>query len=349
MADTRPLRFLSLCSGIGGIDLAAEWAGMQIVGQVEIDPYCRRVLAKHWPDVKRVGDIRKVWEHDFGRVDVVAGGIPCQPFSVAGKRGGAADDRYLWPEMLRIVQIYEPGWVLVENVAGFVGMALDRVLADLDTAGYESRAFVLPAAAAGAPHLRERCFVVAHADDNGRYRRRFHEADSSRKGLPTARSGEGVAHADEHGRTSQWAECQGQPRTPAPFSDSDVADTAGITERGTTDKTHAVAGSRDTRTVSLCRGQSGQRDSRQAQPRMGRVADGFPGRLDGAGCPRHPWPTGPGQPQAPWEAPRTVTGTVPNRAARLKALGNAVVPQQCFPILAAMVAAHDAEARGWTA
>lgn len=99
------LRMLSLCSGIGGADLAVEWTGaIEIVGQVEVDPFCQRILEKHWPHVKRMGDIREVRGDEFGSIDLVVGGIPCQPFSSAGKQRGTDDDRYLWPDMFRIVQ-----------------------------------------------------------------------------------------------------------------------------------------------------------------------------------------------------------------------------------------------------
>src|SRR5579859_5694725 len=154
------MRMLSLFSGIGGLDLAAEWAGMEIVGQVEIDPFCQAVLAKHWPDVPRKADIYDVVGDEFGTIDIVAGGFPCQPFSVAGKRRGKADDRYLWPEMFRVITAARPAWVCGENVPALVGMALDDVCADLESAGYSCWPVLIPACAVGAPHLRERLFIV---------------------------------------------------------------------------------------------------------------------------------------------------------------------------------------------
>ena len=165
-------RLLSLCTGIGGIDLAAEMAGWEIAGQCEIDPFCQRVLARHWPDVKRVADIRAVWGDSFnGPIDLVAGGFPCQPTSVAGQRRGSADARWLWPEVLRVIQIYQPAWYLLENVVGLISLGLDGVLADLDAAGYEAWPLVFPAAAVGAPHLRDRVFIVGHVADANRDRR----------------------------------------------------------------------------------------------------------------------------------------------------------------------------------
>ncbi len=159
------LRLLSICSGIGGADLAAEWTGgIEIVGQVEIDPFCRTVLSKHWPHVKRLRDIKEVQGDEFGKIDLVVAGIPCQPFSNAGKQRGAADDRYLWPDLLRIVQRCQPRWLVIENVDDFTYLALDLVQADLEGEGYAVQAVVFPACAVGAPHIRQRCFVVAHAN-----------------------------------------------------------------------------------------------------------------------------------------------------------------------------------------
>src|SRR5258708_6166037 len=140
-------RVLSLCSGIGAIDLAALVAGMEIAGQVEINPFCRAVLLKNFGDVPRLADMKEVQGDEFGTIDIVAGGIPCQPFSSAGKQNGRDDDRYLWPEMLRIVKTARPSWVVIENVDDFIYMALDDVSANLEAEGYAVQAFVLPACA----------------------------------------------------------------------------------------------------------------------------------------------------------------------------------------------------------
>ena len=162
----------SLFSGVGGFDLAAEWAGWTNMFNCEIDPFCRRVLAYHFPNAVQYEDIRTtdftVWR---GRIDVLTGGFPCQPFSVAGKRKGTDDDRYLWPEMLRAIREIRPRWVVGENVRGFVnwseGMVLDTVFADLEAIGYEVQPFILPACAVGAPHRRDRVWIVAHRADAG--------------------------------------------------------------------------------------------------------------------------------------------------------------------------------------
>lgn len=170
------LTHLSLFSGIGGLELAAEMAGFSTVGQCEWADYPTKVLEKHWPDVPRWRDIRTLTGKSFYEktgirtVDVISGGFPCQPFSVAGKRKGKEDDRYLWPEMLRVISELRPAGVVGENVAGIVNMALDQVYADLENAGYTVQAFIIPACAVDAPHRRDRCAIVAHADSVGKQR-----------------------------------------------------------------------------------------------------------------------------------------------------------------------------------
>lgn len=157
------LTFGSLFSGIGGFDLGLERAGMVCKWQAEIDPFCQRVLAKHWPGVKRYGDVTKIKWSEVEKVDCVCGGFPCQPTSRGGLRLGEQDERWLWPEYLRAVRGIQPRIVIVENVSGLLDSGLGTVLADLAGIGFDAEWDVLPAASLGAPHVRERVFVVAYS------------------------------------------------------------------------------------------------------------------------------------------------------------------------------------------
>ena len=163
------LTHLSLFSGIGGLDIAAEMAGFRTVGQCEWADFQTKVLEKHWPDVPKWRDIRTLTGDSFYErtglrtVDVISGGFPCQPFSLAGKRKGEDDDRYLWPEMLRVIRELKPTWVIGENVPGIVNLALDTVLSDLANEGYTAQPFIIPACGVDAPHRRDRVAIVAYA------------------------------------------------------------------------------------------------------------------------------------------------------------------------------------------
>lgn len=158
------MRFISLFAGIGGIDLGFERAGMECVAQVEWDEFCQSILAKHWPDVPRYGDIRDVSKENLPAADLICGGPPCQPFSSSGKRRGEKDARYLWPEMLRVIVDVRPKWVVFENVANMVRMdEFAYIYTDLENKGYDVVSFILPASGIGAPHKRNRLFMVAHS------------------------------------------------------------------------------------------------------------------------------------------------------------------------------------------
>lgn len=165
------MNVLDLFSGIGGFSLGLERAGMRTIAFCEIDPYCRRVLAKHWPGVPIHEDIRELTSSDISEpVDVICGGFPCQPWSLAGKRCGDKDDRDLWPQMRRIVADIKPRWVIGENVPGLDDkrfMGLDRTISDLEKLSYQAVPFEIPACAVDAPHKRSRLWIVAHADEQG--------------------------------------------------------------------------------------------------------------------------------------------------------------------------------------
>lgn len=157
------MRQLDLFSGIGGFAYAAErvWGDdHEILAFCEIDEFCNKVLNKHWPHALIINDIKQLKGKKFGQVDLITGGFPCQPFSVAGKRKGKKDDRYLWPEMLRVISEIKPRWVVAENVAGIISMVLDETVTDLENQGYETQAFVIPAVALDAPHRRDRVWII---------------------------------------------------------------------------------------------------------------------------------------------------------------------------------------------
>lgn len=294
---------LSLCSGIGGLDIAFEKAGGKILAFCELDAFCQKVLSKHWPEVPIFGDIRQlsreVIENEGIRsaVDIIYGGFPCQPFSVAGKQKGTDDGRYLWPEFSRLVSELRPSWVLAENVPGIVRLASDRVCADLEREGYSVGIWDYEAASVGAPHRRERVFFVAHA---GRTLRQGsielgalrEEAERWAADKPERPSGAHVADPDGERREEQREHCE-------PSS------------------AHAAA---------ECN------SKRLTQSRMDRVVNGFSSGLDGSGL-------------TFWEteaepAERTAHG-VKDRVNRLKALGNAVVPQQVYPLFKAIMEADS--------
>lgn len=165
------MRHGSLFSGIGGFDLAAEWAGWDNIFHCEWNEFGKKVLNHYWPKSISYNDITKT---DFsvhrGSIDVLTGGFPCQPYSTAGKRLGKEDERHLWPHMLRAIQEIKPRWVVGENVLGLVswngGLVFQEVCTDLESQGYEVQPFVLPAAGVGAPHKRDRIFFVAFNSSN---------------------------------------------------------------------------------------------------------------------------------------------------------------------------------------
>jgi len=185
----------SLFSGIGGLDLGLERAGMEVIWQVENDPYCNKVLAKHWPEVKRYGDIKDIDWSEVERPDLVCGGFPCQPVSVAGKRLGTEDERWLWPEFRRCLRGVGPRFVFVENVPGLLAGGMGDVLGDLAGLGYDAEWESLPASAFGAPHLRYRVFIVAHIREH-----RLERGEQAGPAAGAARRGGEVADANGRGR-----------------------------------------------------------------------------------------------------------------------------------------------------
>ena len=162
------LRVLDLFSGIGGFSLGLERAGMRTVAFCEIEPYCRAVLRKHWPDVPCFEDVRTLTAADVGTADVICGGFPCQDISVAGRRAGIEGDKSgLWREYARLIGELRPRYVIVENVAALLGRGIERVLGDLASLGYDTEWHCIPASAIDAPHQRDRIWIVAYPNVEG--------------------------------------------------------------------------------------------------------------------------------------------------------------------------------------
>lgn len=282
----------SLFSGIGGFDLGLERAGMQIVWQSEVEPYCCKVLKKHWPEVPNLGDIFEI--QNSPAVDLICGGFPCQPFSIAGKRQGKADDRYLWPEMLRIITEVKPRWVFAENVLGIIGMELDQVLSDLESEGYETGTIIIPACALNAPHRRNRIWILGYADTI-RCSRLSREKSEIQDNNTHLHRGNGIATHTEHDRCNGKEVCvsgRGSQQAPVDSAKTDchAPDSAmqGFSESQEGERKDSL--------------QDAERRSWEAPwpevaTRLCRVDDGLPAWVH-----RH-------------------------RVKRLKALGNAIVPQ----------------------
>ena len=184
------MRHGSLFSGIGGFDLAAEWMGWENVFQVEWDKYCQKVLTKNFPNVKKYGDIKEFDGKKYkGSIDILSGGFPCQPFSIAGKSKGSDDDRHLWPQYLRIIREIQPPFVVGENVPGIIEMELDNIIADMESEGYSTEQFDIPAYAIWGLHSRRRIWIICYSKN---YRQQ-HPVNSKDKGLSNERHNKEVS------------------------------------------------------------------------------------------------------------------------------------------------------------
>ena len=321
------LTYGSLFSGIGGIDLGMDLAGFNCAWQVEIDDYCREVLEEHWPGVPKYEDIYKVKGSEVEPVDILCGGFPCQPVSVAGKRGGVDDERWLWDEFYRLICEIRPRWVVAENVPGLLsansGRAFAGVLRDLAEGGYDAVWDVYPAGGpggVGALHKRERIFLVAYSNsskqtkESGDVREESEVSEIDRKDIGAVVSGggskimantKGKRHGrrtgkkrrikkrelqqKEQGRSKVGSQVKGRSRTHGDVSDTDQKRLQRMVKG-------SQKSARQIKQIGFC-----DRTSRwkgwDIEPDVGRVANGVPNRVD-----------------------------------RLKALGNSVVPQVAYKV-----------------
>lgn len=359
------MKHVDLTSGIGGFALAARWAGWETVGFCEIDPWCRQVLAQNFPGVPQHDDLKTLTAEDIRRWTsdqyVITAGYPCQPFSHAGKRGGTDDPRHLWPwirELLAALGEDKPRWCVFENVAGHVSLGLDRVLADLEDEGYACWASVVPAAGVGALHRRDRVWIVAYRDggdetergqredvspegDGGRTERGRGRGDPGQVGLGGAGEAAGdvadasIRESDRRKRGSvagaEGSGGRGDTSVGAGREDGTDSSEQGFPDRG------SISLGEQTEDAQPQRFRFS--DHRPATPAAKRgfrgAADGLPAGMDSPldvfGC---GWEYG---------VPLTVSGKTPDRVNRLKALGNAIVPQVAWVIFEAINAAEGAD------
>ena len=285
----------SLFSGIGGLDLGLEQAGMEVIWQSEIDPYGCRVLKKHWPEVVNHGNIKEIKWGDIVRPDIICGGYPCQPFSTAGKRNGTDDPRHLWPWVRQAISELQPDYAILENVRGHITLGLSTVLGELASIGYDAEWQIVSANSVGAPHLRERVIIIAYpvgelanTNDSGRLHRQpqIFTADRWLNALSVIGSGSAnVANTTEqhsNGKSNNPTD-SARPKTLSQFGDSS----------GTQDVAHTYSIGGHIQHQRQVQQPDIQRCSWwQVEPDVGRVANGVPSRVD-----------------------------------RLRGLGNAVVPQ----------------------
>ena len=189
------IKILDVCSGIGGFSLGLEaTGGFDTVAFCEYDEFCRKVLNKHWPEVPIYKDLKEIGNEPTRLIqefDLICGGIPCQPFSLAGKQKGKEDDRHLWPYMYEIIKHKKPTWVIVENVGGFVNVALDDVCLDLETEGYATQSFIIPACGVEAPHKRDRIWILGKNVGDTTVNGRTKDKPSEEEGRVVGQSEEG--------------------------------------------------------------------------------------------------------------------------------------------------------------
>lgn len=311
------LKILDLFSGIGGFSLGLEATGhFETKAFCEIEPFCQQVLKKNFPGVPIFDDIRTLKGTDIGAIDIITGGYPCQPFSVAGKQKAEQDPRHLWPEYFRLIQELKPTWVIGENVSGHIKLGLDSVLEDLASEGYSTRTFSISASSIGANHKRERVWTVAYTYDT-RNRTSQHETNSDREKInegwkeqsfsEPSRQSEDVANSQSQWRREprysyQEKRSSESSSTQPQSSSSDVADSdSERLKEQWRPKSISTKGDK-----SECSSSEEGIGWWESEPRVGRVAHGIPKRVD-----------------------------------RLKSLGNAVVPHIPYYIGQAIIESYQ--------
>ena len=311
------IRTLDLFSGIGGFSLGLERAGpFRTVAFCEQDAYAQRVLRKHWPEVPIYDDVRTIDTDGLGRIDLICGGFPCQPWSVAGQQRGAEDDRDLWPAMVALVEELRPNWLIGENVRGFVNepLGLQRSLSDLARIGYSAVPFIIPACAVDAPHRRDRVWIIANAaqlqrNGSGEY------SEQSGRQVPQLRKRSGeepVADADNADRR------RGAQRRQSGNGESALHGEVGATVAdATSEGLEGRQKPETTRQPLAVPASSGKHREDVSDTRRG-CGKGPRSEFSGKSAPIR-WLPEP-------DAGRVAHG-VPSRVDRLKCLGNAVVPQ----------------------
>ena len=352
------LRHVDLCSGIGGFSLGFEWAELSTpILFCDTDPWCRKILAKNFPNVPIATDVKELAndpERTVPDCDILTAGYPCQPFSVAGKQKGTEDDRHIWPYILRIVAQKRPTWCVFENVYGHVALGLDQVLADLEAEGYATRTFIVPACGVNAPHRRDRLWIVAHSTGN-RDRRDTRKLPQTNEQAQKERSEkrlfqsdptsevyrEDVAYTDTRLSNRENEEVRTRGNT---FDSSgtgsgteDVAHSEGIIQNGIRGEANQVSDRGNTRLELECgsyRQFSGEPEQNVADTQSEQSTPDDNGGEQGAVSePQQVQPRGSdswGGRGCNWETEPDVGRVahgIPRRVDRLKGLGNAIVPQ----------------------
>jgi DNA (cytosine-5)-methyltransferase 1 len=318
------LTTVDLFSGIGGFARGLEATGhFRTTCFVEQDPYCQAVLKHHWPDVPILDDIKNAKAFDFPetRPDLVCGGFPCQPFSQAGRQRAQDDPRHLWPEMLRVIRELRPTWVVGENVVGLIKLGLDEVLTDLEGEGYATRTFNIPACATGAPHLRQRVWVVAHSESQSEPDGTF-DGNAGQRQLGFGFGGsEASSHGpdpDDHGSHRATEHEPDAQHGQAQLRDEQVREPGSVGQ--------------DVADADDQRGQE-RHAQRPEQDRQGQTGDAVSRGSSVSDRPEDHWRSEPA-------VGRLVDG-LPNRVSQLRALGNSIVPQIAQEIGQAIKTAND--------